>query len=296
MLTFRLLAVHISDGVLTRPWEAAGFVGAALLVVLGSCRIRDEEIPQIALLTAGFFVASLIRLPVGVFSSIHLLLNGLMGVLLGRRAGLAIPVGLFLQAVLFQHGGYYTLGINSCVMALPALLAWQLFAVLQRVPWIRQAGCRAVLVAGSVLVWVLSLVFCITLLCTNSARQISQLDTGPANDLTFHPLTLVAAAALAVGIAWLERHLENAPEFAVGLLIGTVAVLATTLLNSLVLAWGGQEDWPTLVLVIVVPHLFIAVVEGVVLGFTLGFLARVKPEMLNRSAPENAACLVDSVR
>src|SRR5205085_10423419 len=122
-----LWAVHISDGVLTGPWCVGGFLVAALLAVLGAERIRDEEIPRVALLTAAFFVASLIHLPVGPTSA-HLLLNGLVGVVLGRRAGLAIPVGLFLQAALIGHGGFSTLGINACVMTLPALLAWWLFA------------------------------------------------------------------------------------------------------------------------------------------------------------------------
>ena len=119
-------AVHISDGVLTTPWIAGGFVVAALLALVGSFRIRDEEIPRIALLTAAFFVASLLHLRVGP-TSVHLLLNGLIGVILGWRAALAVPVGLFLQAALLGHGGFSTLGVNSCVMELPALLAGVVF-------------------------------------------------------------------------------------------------------------------------------------------------------------------------
>src|SRR5262249_54977640 len=114
-----LLAVHISDAVLTTPWLAAGFLVAGVLGLLGSWRIRDEEIPRVALLTAAFFVASMIHVRVGPTSA-HLLLNGLLGVALGCRVGLAIPVGLFLQAALIAHGGFSTLGINSCIMVVPA--------------------------------------------------------------------------------------------------------------------------------------------------------------------------------
>src|SRR5437588_9406630 len=114
-----LWAVHISDGVLTGPWLGGGFVLAALLVFFGAWRIRDEEIPQVALLTAAFFVASLVHVRLGP-TSVHLLLNGLLGLVLGVRAGLAIPVGLFLQAALIGHGGFMTLGVNSCVLTLPA--------------------------------------------------------------------------------------------------------------------------------------------------------------------------------
>jgi len=83
-----------------------------------------------------------------------------------------------------------------------------------------------------------------------------------------------------VAAAWLEHRLENAPEFPLGLLVGETAVLATTFLNCLVLMWGGQEDWHALALVVFVAHLPIVVIEGIVLGFTVGFLAKVKPEML----------------
>src|SRR5204863_9158826 len=116
-----LFAVHISDGVLTWPWLVGGFALAAPLLWAGAWRLRDDEIPRVAILTAAFFISSLIHIRIGP-TSIHLLLSGLVGVVLGPRAGLAIGVGLVLQVLLIQHGGYGTLGINTCVMALPALL------------------------------------------------------------------------------------------------------------------------------------------------------------------------------
>jgi cobalt/nickel transport system permease protein len=274
-----LLAVHISDGVLTAPWLAGGFGLAAVLALAGAWRIRDEEIPRVALLTAAFFVASLLHVPVGP-SSAHLLLNGLVGVVLGWRAALAIPVGLFLQAALIGHGGFLALGVNSCIMVLPALLAWQLFALLRRVPWVRQPWFRSVLVGVSTLVWTLSLVYSVTLLLGNGLSQLPRPDTTWADYLTFHPLTLAAALAVAAVAAWAERRLENAPEFPVGLLVGEVSVLATVLLQCLALVGGGPEDFHRLAMINFVIHLPIAVVEGIVLGFTVGFLVRVKPEML----------------
>ena len=58
----------------------------------------DFAIPRIALMTAAFFVASLIHVPIGP-TSVHLLLNGLVGVLLGWRSALAIAVGLLLHGL-----------------------------------------------------------------------------------------------------------------------------------------------------------------------------------------------------
>ncbi len=288
-------AVHISDGVLAAPFWQAGFALAGLLAFLGSLRLRDEEIPRVALLTAAFFISSLIHVKVGP-TSVHLLLNGLAGVLLGWRVALAIPLALFLQALLFSHGGFYSLGVNSCVMVVPALGAALLFGLCRRLPWLRHGWFRAALVAVCALSWVLSLVYSLTLLCTNHLPGIDGsgqplLSMGPANAVTFHPVTLTATTILALLLAWGERKLENAPEFPLGLLVGEVTVLATIALNCLALLLGGEANWTYLALILVVAHLPIAVVEGLVLGFTVGFLARVKPEMLgwpNRGLPSPA--------
>jgi len=278
-----VFAVHIPDGnVLTPVWLIGGYLLAGILVVMGSWRIQDEEIPQVALLTAAFFVASLMHVPVpGLPSSAHLLLNGLLGVVLGRRAALAIAMGLLLQAVLLQHGGLTTLGVNCCVMTLPAFLAWQMFMNLQRLPGWKRPALRGTLVALAVLAWSLSLVYGL-LGFTGSLRHVSW------------PV-LFAVMALASGLAGLiargEQRLGNAPEFALGLLVGEIAVLATVLLHCLVLVWGGTSDWRALVILALPPHLFIAAVEGVVLGFTVSFLARVKPELLQGGARwENTEC------
>ena len=44
------LAVHIADGALDWPVLAAGFLAAALLALPGLIRVREEEIPRLALM------------------------------------------------------------------------------------------------------------------------------------------------------------------------------------------------------------------------------------------------------
>jgi cobalt/nickel transport system permease protein len=278
-----LWAVHISDGVLTPLWQAGGFALAAALAVVAARRLRDEDIAKVSLMTAAFFVVSSINVRLGP-TSVHLLLNGLVGVVLGWHAALAIPVGLFLQAALMQHGGFLSLGVNSCVMVLPALLAGQLFAVLRYLPWVRQRWFRSALVVISTLAWILSLVYSVALLFTYPLRNLRAPDFGEANFLLLHPITWLAAVGVAFLVAWAERQMENAPEFPVGLLVGEITVLATILLFCVALVAGGQETWYSLALAAFVAHLPIAVVEGIVLGFTVGYLARVKPEMLGWEA------------
>jgi cobalt/nickel transport system permease protein len=113
--------MHISEGVLSGPILIAGAMSCAVFLATGLRRMEPRKIPEVALLTSAFFIASLLHIPIGPSSS-HLLLNGLLGILLGWAAFPAIFVGLFLQAILFQFGGLTTLGVNTVNMALPAVL------------------------------------------------------------------------------------------------------------------------------------------------------------------------------
>jgi cobalt/nickel transport system permease protein len=118
--------MHISEGIL--PWQtlAAGAALTAAGVAIGLKRLKVERVPLVAALASTFFVASLIHLPTPG-SSVHLILNGLTGLLLGWAAFPALLVALGLQAVFFQFGGISTLGVNSFNMAFPAVLCYYLF-------------------------------------------------------------------------------------------------------------------------------------------------------------------------
>lgn len=119
--------MHIADGILTGPVLIAGFAGTAVVAAVTMRRMDLEEIPKISVITAVFFIASLIKFPLGP-SSIHLILNGLAGVVLGWRAFPAIMLGIILQTILFGHGGVTVIGVNSIMLgggALLAYLVWQ---------------------------------------------------------------------------------------------------------------------------------------------------------------------------
>lgn len=278
--TRMLLAVHIGDGILSMPWQLGGFAIMGVLYWIGSLRIRDEEIPRIALLTAVFFVASTIHIPVGPATSVHMLGNALVGVLLGWRAALAISVGLLLQAVLLWHGGFFSLGVNACVQTLPALGAWLLFRALQCVPWRNDAWWRSLLIGVGSMVGLLTFVYAAVLLSTNLLARNVDLDTEPAWNVTFHPGTLATSLGVTLMLVWIERRMKNAPEFALGLLVGELTVVATALLNCVVLLYGSDvSDVSVPALALLVMHLPVAAIEGILVGVTVGYLMRVRPEM-----------------
>lgn len=196
--------MHISEGILSAPVLAAGMGLAVAGTAMGLKKLEDEKIPQAAILSAAFFVASLIHVPIGP-SSAHLILNGIVGLLLGWAAFPAILIALLLQGVLFQFGGITTLGVNTTLMALPAVICYYLFKNL-----IHKNG--AVAFVGA-----------------------------------------FACGFLSV--------------FLSGILVG-VALMFT------------EEKFFEVASAVVIAHLPIMVIEGVIAGFCVNFLKKVRPELL----------------
>jgi cobalt/nickel transport system permease protein len=123
--------MHIAEGILSatpsgQALLAAGWLAAAAGTAVGLKKLEPERLPQASLLSAAFFVVSLVQVPLGP-CSVHLILSGLMGLVLGWAAFPAVLIALLLQAVLFSVGGITTLGINTVVMAAPAVASYFLF-------------------------------------------------------------------------------------------------------------------------------------------------------------------------
>lgn len=196
----RPVIAHIPDGVLSLPVLAAG--GAASVAALGVAvaRLRSHDIPRTAVLGAVFFVASLITLPVGP-TTVHPLLNGLMGLVLGWSAIPAIAVSLFLQMIFFGFGGLTAFGVNVFNIAVPALLV----ALILR-PWLvrvddpRRAGLIGAF-AGAGGVLMTGVLVSASLALSNPAY----LDAAKVVIVTYLPLAAGEAAITAAAVAFLWR-------------------------------------------------------------------------------------------
>jgi cobalt/nickel transport system permease protein len=136
--------MHISDGVLPPSVTIAGFVVSAAITAWSARKTHPDDLPKIAVVTSAFFVASLVHVPIGP-TSVHLLIPGLVGILLGNSAFLSIGLGLVLQSLLFQFGGITALGANACMMGIPALMAGWIFRSLKGETHVRHvlAGAMA---------------------------------------------------------------------------------------------------------------------------------------------------------
>ncbi|MCW2317254.1 cobalt/nickel transport system permease protein [Rhodoblastus acidophilus] len=190
---------HIPDGVLSFPVLAGGAALAVGGVALGLRRMDEAEIPKTAILASTFFVASLVAVPVGP-SSVHLLLSGLMGLVLGLRAIPAVFVGLLLQAVLFGFGGITSLGVDLVDIAFPGVAA----ALIARPALARAQGWRV----GAVGAAVAAAGVAGTAACVSLALALSSADYVPSLRviaLTYIPLALAEAALTGVVVSYLKR-------------------------------------------------------------------------------------------
>lgn len=110
--------MHIVDGALAPEVLIGGGVLAVAGLGLGLRKLPIDKIPATGVLSATFFVASLIHVPVGP-SSVHLIMSGLAGLVLGWTA-----FGTFRRAFVAGHlfriwrfdriGGQYRQYCISC--------------------------------------------------------------------------------------------------------------------------------------------------------------------------------------
>jgi cobalt/nickel transport system permease protein len=140
--------VHILEGALRPEIVAAGWVAGASALAVSLATLKNEEIPKTAACSALFFVASFIAVPIGITSA-HLILNGIVGALVGFRAFAAIGAALILQALLFGYGGISSYGVNICVLSLPAMIGWALFLIVPKAA----IGDRAICFWRKRIVW-----------------------------------------------------------------------------------------------------------------------------------------------
>jgi cobalt/nickel transport system permease protein len=154
--------MHISEGVLSPAVLGAGYALTAAATYISLRKTDYSRLTVTAVLASVFFVGSLVHVPLGP-GSVHLILNGLLGLFLGWAVFPALLVALLLQAILFRFGGIAVLGVNTFDMAFPALVCHYAFrSLLRRTNGPRAAGafcCGALSVAGAALCTALALGF-----------------------------------------------------------------------------------------------------------------------------------------
>lgn len=117
--------MHISDGVLSVEVASSLGIVSLALCTYSIKSIKSENISLVAAMSALFFIASFIHIPLGP-TQIHLLLISVIGLFLGKAVFLSLAIALLLQALLLGYGGLTSLGANIIIMGVPAFLVFLL--------------------------------------------------------------------------------------------------------------------------------------------------------------------------
>lgn len=114
--------MHVTDGILPAGLSAAAGAASLAGAVWWGRGVHNGEVARMGLMASTLFTASLIHIPLAG-TSVHFSLLGLAGILLGARAFPVVFATLLMQALLFQHGGLMSLGVNALNMGTGALAA-----------------------------------------------------------------------------------------------------------------------------------------------------------------------------
>lgn len=120
--------MHISDGILSSDVVIVSSVISCGLVLYSLKNLKNKNIAHISAMSAIFFIASFIHIPLGP-TQIHLVLLGVIGTIIGSSVFFSLLIALLLQALLLGYGGISSLGANLLVMALPAYITYLLIKI-----------------------------------------------------------------------------------------------------------------------------------------------------------------------
>lgn len=122
--------MHISEGVLSAGVIATSSIVLTPLIINSVRKLHSDDISKVALLSALFFVVSTIHLPIGV-TSVHFMMLGIIGIMLGWHSFTALLIALLLQAMLIGFGGISSLSANTLNTGIGALTGFYLFKLLK---------------------------------------------------------------------------------------------------------------------------------------------------------------------
>lgn len=191
---------HLPDGLLSTPVLVGGAALAVAGIAIAVRRLDPDRLPQAAVIGAVLFVASLVHLPIGP-TSVHPLLGGLAGLILGWTAVPALAVALTLQMAFFGFGGITSLGVNVVAMGLPALLVAATVGPLLRRATDSRSSFACGMAAGVLAVVLTGLIVCLAIgLSGPEYRPVLGVIVA-----SYLPLALVEGVVTGAAVALLRR-------------------------------------------------------------------------------------------
>lgn len=149
--------MHIPDGLMDPVVAMVGtleFLAVfAAVLALSFNRMKEQNLPRIAVLCAGIFVAQMLNFPIGGGTTGHLIGAALLAILVGPlMAIIGMTVVLIIQALMFGDGGITAFGLNAANMALIApLTGWGVYTLVK--PTLEGAGKTGQSIAVAAAAW-----------------------------------------------------------------------------------------------------------------------------------------------
>lgn len=183
------------------------FAVLAGALLLAKKHTRDKDLPRVAIISAGIFVAQMVNFPVGGGTTGHLIGGALFAVLAGPTVAIVgMTAVLLIQALMFGDGGITALGLNAVNMAIIAPLSgWGAYTLLK--PVLAPAGRAGEGLAVGLAAW--ASVFLAAAVCAAELSVSFAISGGgygiPANVavpamLGYHAVIGIGEAILTVGI------------------------------------------------------------------------------------------------
>jgi cobalt/nickel transport system permease protein len=129
--------VHIPDGLMDPTVAGIGWIEFVIVIsaaiLLSSKRLKEKDLPRVAMFSAGIFVAQIINFPIGGGTTGHLIGGALFAIMVGPvQAMIGMSVVILIQALLFGDGGITALGLNAINMAVIAPLSgWGIYSLIK---------------------------------------------------------------------------------------------------------------------------------------------------------------------
>lgn len=203
--------MHVPDGLMDPVVALVGtvefFVVLAAVLLLSSKKMREQNLPRIAVLCAGIFVAQMLNFPIGGGTTGHLIGAALLAIMVGPlMAIVGITVVLIIQALMFGDGGITAFGLNATNMALIApLTGWAVYTLIK--PLLGGAGRAGESIAVAAAAW--SSVFVASAACAAQLAVSYEISDGaygivgsvsiPAM-LGYHAVIGIGEAIISVGV------------------------------------------------------------------------------------------------
>jgi ABC-type Co2+ transport system permease subunit len=97
---------------------------------------------------------------------------------------------------------------------------------------------------------------------------------------SLQPLFLISFFFVSIIAVRIFHQQSISIHFSLGLLLGTVTDMLTSLLNCLILLFCGNAEWSLLAISVFLAHLPLAALEGVIVGVIVMYLQVTKSQLL----------------